>query len=294
MRVAVVGRSEWLLDSAKLLSNTHNIVLILNPKGDTHYSARKKEFKSFSSSINASFLSKIPSEDKLAGLLTHLNVDVVISANFPRIVTSSLLSIPKFGWLNAHPGPLPRYKGNACPNWAILNGEKVYALTVHKMVEELDSGPIYEQFEFSITDKTYIEDIYKIMKNEFPKMFLNSIGMIIDEKTPRIQQIDYAHMCYPRQDSDSEINWNYSADYISRVIRAYSKPFAGAFCYYNKNKIRIYKAREFTKKQGPISAVNGQILESSHEGILVKCGTGILLVEELSQKIDIKRRSRFA
>ncbi len=294
MRVAVIGRGEWLLDSAKLVSSIHDVVLILNPKGDTHYSVGKKEFKSFSSSAKAKFLSKVPSEDQLAQLLTDLNVEVVISANFPKIISSLLMNIPKFGWLNAHPGPLPRYRGNACPNWAILNGEKDYALTVHKMVEELDSGPIYDQFRFSISDKTYIEDIYKIMRREFPKMFLNSITMILDGKAPHRQKAEYSHTCYPRQDSDSEINWNDSADFISRIIRAYSRPFPGAFCHFNGVKIRIYKASVYSSYQGSYSAVNGQILGSSREGILVNCGTGVLLIEELSQEVDLKRRNRFA
>jgi methionyl-tRNA formyltransferase len=293
MRVAVIGRGEWLLDSARLISGIHDVVLVLNPRGDTHYSASKKEFKSFSSITKARFLSKVPSEDYLAQLLMDLNVELVISANFPRIVSSKLLRIPKFGWLNAHPGPLPRYRGNACPNWAILNGEKDYALTVHKMNEELDSGPIYDQFEFSISDATYIEDIYRIMRSEFPKMFLNSIEMILDKKSPRDQIVTHSHICYPRQESDSEIDWDESADFISRSIRAYSRPFPGAFSFFNGTKIRIYKARVYKNQQESYSAINGQILESSREGILVNCGTGILLIEELSQKVDLKRRSRF-
>lgn len=293
MRVAVIGRGEWLLDSAKLVSSIHDVVLVLNPKGDTHYSAGKKEYKSFSSAAKAKFLSKVPSEDQLAQLLTELNVEVVISANFPKIISSSLISTPKFGWLNAHPGPLPRYRGNACPNWAILNGEKDYAITVHRIVEELDSGPIYDQFGFSISDKTYIEDIYKIMRSEFPKMFLNSITMVLDGKAPHRQKAEYSHTCYPRQESDSRINWNTSADFISKSIRAYSRPFPGAFCYLNGVKIRIFKASVFTNQNGSSSAVNGQILGRSQEGILVNCGTGTLLIEELSQKVDLKRRSRF-
>ena len=294
MRIAVLGRGEWLLDSARLISSIHDVILVLNPKGDTHYLAGKKEFKSFSSLAKAKFLSEVPSEDHLAQLLIDLNIELVISANFPRIVSSTLLGIPTFGWLNAHPGPLPRYRGNACPNWAILNGEKDYALTVHKMVEELDSGPIYDQFGFSISDTTYIEDIYKIMRSEFPKMFLNSIAMIVDKKSPSNQKAEYSHTCYPRQESDSEINWNDSADFISRSIRAYSRPFPGAFCYFNGTKIRIYKASVYTNHQRSYSAMNGQILESSQERILVNCGTGILLIEELSQKINLQRRSRFA
>jgi len=70
----------------------------------------------------------------------------------------------------------------------------------------LDSGPIYDRFGFSISDKTYIEDIYKIMRREFPKMFLNSLSMILDGKAPYRQKAEYSHTCYPRQDSDSEIN----------------------------------------------------------------------------------------
>lgn len=66
MRVAVIGRGEWLLDSAKLVSSIHDVILVLNPKGDTHYSAGKNEFKSFSSLAKARFLSEVPSEDQLA------------------------------------------------------------------------------------------------------------------------------------------------------------------------------------------------------------------------------------
>ena len=164
--------------------------------------------------------------------------------------------------LNAHAGDLPKYKGNACPNWAILNEEESVTLTVHEMSEKLDSGPIYTQAKFYLNQNSYITDVYDWLGVNVPEFFLESLNLIESGFIPREQRVERSLRTFPRKSEDSKIDFNSGVDNIYRLIRALSHPFSGAFCFLNDEdkKLFVYKAEPVTLPYD-FYAVNGQILE---------------------------------
>jgi len=291
MRIAVIGRGSWLLDSARKLVESNDIELVISYQGDTHYSVSSREYSDFAKSNGAQYLNQEFSQGRLCTILKDLEIDIVLSSNLPLILSYDVLSSTKYGWLNGHPGPLPRYRGNASPNWAILNGESNFGFVVHKMTEKLDEGPIYSHYNFEINNKTYIGDVYDLMDRVFPSLFEAALNSVSIGLPGEVQDGRKATHCFPRQDSDSKIDWRNNSQEIARLIRSYSKPFRGAYCYFEAEEIRIMRATAWPESYDTY-AVPGQIIDVGIESFSVACGSGVLVVEDFVGEPLLKRRSR--
>ena len=152
MKLCIIGRSEILLETIKKLhEHNHKIKLIISSKKSEHEKIDLIDFKKFAKKINSDFIeTNNINSIKIQKILKNQKFDLGISVNNPILINSETISLFKHGILNAHSGDLPKYRGNACSNWAILNGEKKIALTIHFMDEKLDSGDIVKKIFFPI------------------------------------------------------------------------------------------------------------------------------------------------
>jgi methionyl-tRNA formyltransferase len=156
MRIGIVGRTGILLDTAKaIISSGHQVVFIQTCKAESCYDKKEDDFKLYAEELKVPFFNTLDLISH-AEVIKKLNADVCVSINWLTVLKSPFLSIFPYGILNAHAGDLPRYKGNACPNWAILNFEDRVGLTIHKMSEELDSGPYILKRFLEINESTLI------------------------------------------------------------------------------------------------------------------------------------------
>ena len=204
------------------------------------------------------------------------------------MITQAYLDAYQFGILNAHAGDLPRFRGNACPNWAILMGEPSMALTIYRMEgNQLDLGDILAQEKFLLGPHTYIGDVYTWLKEAAPRLFLQTLGHI--SKNPSYVLKKKSDLgsdgfrCYPRIPSDSEINWSGSAEDIHRLIRASSEPFSGAYTFYQDKKLFVWRA-ELLNDGEKYLAVPGQIAQRDKQtgDVIVITGKGKLKLTEVS------------
>lgn len=178
MRIGVIGRTHLLLKTANLLvKEGHKIVFVYTCAAEPFYKATEADFEDFAKIQNCPFFNDLDIQRNIDEL-RRLKADVCISVNWLQILKEPLLSSFEFGILNAHAGDLPRYRGNACPNWAILNFEKNIGLTIHKMTEELDAGPFIIKDFFEITKNTYIGEIYNWLEHATPKLFLEALNLL--------------------------------------------------------------------------------------------------------------------
>ena len=139
MRVGFMGRTRMLLDTIIKFQqdSQYDIAFIWTSKAESFYKCDENEFKRLSESIGCPFYYSANVSQVLQSADFSL-VDVVISFNFINLLPATFLNLFKFGVLNGHTGELPRYKGNACQNWAILNSERNINLSIHEMNEGLD------------------------------------------------------------------------------------------------------------------------------------------------------------
>ena len=136
-----MGRTNVLFDIITKINSKKKLQsrVYLTSIDESHYNFSWRKFETLANSIGCNFIysSKVDKNMKLP------DVDIIITINFPNIIPSWFFERFKFGILNVHAGDLPKYRGNACPNWAILNNAKFIGLTIHKIDEGLDSGPIF-------------------------------------------------------------------------------------------------------------------------------------------------------
>jgi methionyl-tRNA formyltransferase len=281
MKIGIIGRTGILLESAEALRLAgHDLAFVITCRAEPFYDMNEKDFQDFAAKQDIPFYDTLNLEDHIQEIKA-LQADICISINWLNIIGKKFLSIFPQGILNAHAGDLPRYKGNASVNWAILNFENKIGLTIHKMVEEIDSGPYLVKEFLDITEKTYVTDIYQWLKSTIPKKFVEALDLINTKGFIEQDQSVKTLRTYPRKPSDSKINWAWDKEFILAMIRASSHPFDGAFCFVNDTdlKLKIFRASKFTA-DFDFSAVPGQVCFKFEDLPVVATRNGLIAIEE--------------
>ncbi|WP_027720771.1 methionyl-tRNA formyltransferase [Maridesulfovibrio zosterae] len=286
MKIAIIGRTRTLLDTARLLHKEGvEIPLIWTYRDESHYGASISDFENLAKELKADFYTEFNiCSPKNIERIRRYGCELAISINWISIINKDLIDVFPNGILNAHMGDLPRYKGNAVPNWAILNQEDQVGLCIHQMTPELDSGPIVKKDFFKLTDNTYISEVYDWFHKMSPRLFLDSVKAFKIGNANNYKQSSATRQlrCFPRRPEDSRIDWNQSVDAIHRLIRASSKPFSGAFSFLEgQQKITIWKATPY-KYNGDFSAVPGQVCFSINNNPVIACKGGMLMLQDVS------------
>ena len=295
MKIAIIGRNEILFETAKNLhAQGHNITCILTAKEAPEYKRKSKDFQALALKWNIPFAqgARIGRQIKF---LQKQPADIAVSINYPGILPQPVINLFPYGVLNAHGGDLPRYRGNACQAWAILNGEKKIGLCIHKMIGgELDSGDIIARDYFPIDHNTKIGEIWAWMRRQIPNLMLRAIEklsrdphFILERQSRKVEE---ALRCYPRKPEDGRIEWKKSALDVLRLVNASNKPYAGAFCEFEGHRLIIWDA-ELVKSQEKICAVPGQITKIERGFVEVACGSGILRIKEFEKASTEKHQS---
>jgi UDP-4-amino-4-deoxy-L-arabinose formyltransferase/UDP-glucuronic acid dehydrogenase (UDP-4-keto-hexauronic acid decarboxylating) len=248
----------------------HEIVAISTAEASPEYRVNEHDFRQLAEEIGCAFSMG----------LTDVQADVAISVNWPVLIPETVRQRFPHGILNAHAGDLPRYRGNACPNWAILNGETEVVFTIHEMAEELDAGPVLLKRPFPLTDRTYIGDVYVAMEKEFPDMFVTVLRGLEANRLRPVPQTSAPLRCFPRVPSDSRIDWTRPAVHLDRLVRASAEPFAGAYTFYNGTRLRVWRARA-SRLDYEYLGIPGQVAARDAEGVTVLTGDGVLILEQV-------------
>jgi len=284
MNIAIIGRSRMLYNTAvRLRDEGHSIKAIITAKTQPEYTKNESDFKKLAEKMKIPFfLARSFSEPRLMSALKGL--DLGVSVNWVSVVSQDVIDSFRIGILNAHMGDLPSYRGNACPNWAIINGEDEIVLSAHLMEGgKLDSGRIITQEKMPLLKDTYIGDVYNWSEETTPKLFLKALSSLEGNPGYTLKNADAgspgSFRCYPRRPEDSKINWNDAGEKIYSLIRASSRPFSGAYCFLNVEKLIIWKAEIYSDNEH-FCAMPGQICKVGRDYFVVITGNGKLLVRE--------------
>jgi methionyl-tRNA formyltransferase len=286
MRVAALGRTGLLLGSIRSVAAAgHEIVLVATATAAPEYSATERDFGDLAVELGALFLeSPDLRDDGVVAAIAGAGADVAISVNWPTLVPQAVLEVFPHGVVNAHLGDLPRYRGNATPNWAILEGEAEVVTTLHLMDAELDSGPILAQRRMPIDETTYIGDVYAFSRANTPEMFVEVVdGLAAGTLAARPQDIETADLrCHPRMPADGWLDWSRDATHLARLVRASSDPFAGAYTSLGEQRLVVWRARE--EEVGRHVGVPGQVIDVRADtgDVAVLTGSGVLVLERVA------------
>ena len=220
--------------------------------------------------------------------------DIGVSINWISIIPQPVLDLFSCGILNTHSGDLPAYRGNACPNWAIINGEERITLSCHLMEGgRLDCGRIIQQAHLPLTDRTCYADVLAWSRATIPGLVCASVDALANDPghTQKYADVDgeQSFRCFPRRPEDSFLDWNDGVETVDRLVRASSEPLQGAYTFIvddgTLKRLHILKGSIHAESTRDC-AVPGQIMSIDRTTgcILVKCGDGVLNVE--SCRID--------
>jgi methionyl-tRNA formyltransferase len=197
------------------------------------------------------------------------------------IVPRTILSTPRLGAVNLHPSLLPRYRGRAPINWAIIHGEKQLGLTAHFIDEGMDSGDIIAQESFELGEAQDVGDALQILYPLYSKLTSQVLAYFRSGHVPRRCQDHSQATTFPRRGpEDGLIDWNQPVHSIQDLVRAVAFPYPGAFTTLGGSKLIIWKARP-SFLPGTTGGVPGMVICQDAEGIHVQCRNGVLLLKSL-------------
>ena len=217
--------------------------------------------------------------DKISSLTEVIKpADLIVVVAYGQIIPKTILELPKYGIINLHPSLLPEYRGSSPIQAAILNGDAETGVTIMKMEEKLDTGPILRQNIVNIEAAETSGSLFSKLINGGLEIFIPTLEDYVKGNiTPQAQADAQASYIHELVKSDGRIDWKKTAAEIERMVRAYD-PWPGTFTETDGIKIKILKAEiaggeEKHDKPGEIYLDNGRLA--------VKCGAGALLVSRL-------------
>lgn len=216
--------------------------------------------------------------------------DLFVSMSFNQIFRNEMINLPRYKTINCHAGKLPFYRGRNILNWALINDEKEFGITVHYMDEGIDTGDIILQETYPITDEDNYSTLLDRAYDGCAGILYRAIKMIQNgDVTPvRQQDIDPIGMyCGMRMQGDEVIDWSQTSRDIFNFIRALCIPGPQAASWIKGNKITINRARMIP---GACAYKNtaGQVVGRTQEGLLVKTGDTILEITEYTYSGKVK------
>lgn len=205
----------------------------------------------------------VNSEDFIK-VIDSLRPELIVIVSYHTIIKKPLLD--KYTIINAHGAPLPRYRGRAPINWAIINGECETAVTVHFIDEDIDTGDIIYQDKVEIKDTDTAIAVLKRSLPLYPKLVSKAVKAIERGDPPRIPQNPFDGSYFPtRRPDDGLIDWSNESTDIYNLVRALAKPFPGAFTFHKGKKIIIWESR-LPPAKTRISAVTGIVFGKTEKG----------------------------
>ncbi|MBI29363.1 MAG: hypothetical protein CMI95_05690 [Pelagibacteraceae bacterium] len=218
----------------------------LSSKGFDVYKIITKKFlnKKIISKINNNKFKIIKNLEskKLYNFIKKEKFDLIISAGFPHIFKKKFFNISHHGIINLHAGKLPKYRGGSPLVWQIINGEKKIGLTIIKIDNKIDTGPIITKGEFKNIKKDTILEIQKKSNKLFLKLTLDAINYLAKGKKLK-KQIRSKSYFKQRNDNDAKINFDLSNNKIYDLVRSQSFPYKGAYFYNYGKKFRLLKCK---------------------------------------------------
>jgi methionyl-tRNA formyltransferase len=181
-----------------------------------------------------------PSLAAIEQLVRKLEPDCVVVSSHNRVFPGRLVGLSRF--INVHYAPLPRYRGRATVNWAIINGEPATAITIHVLSPGLDAGNILFQRPVPIEPGDNVGTLYGKL-NDLQRRHLGEVvrrHLDGDPGTP--QDESQATYCSTRTPLDGEIDWTRSARRIHDLVRSLTPPYPGAFTYFGGQRLRVWRS----------------------------------------------------
>jgi len=290
MRIIFMGNSEFAVPSLVRISKSdHKILYVVSnpPKKQ----GRGKKLKETAVGIAAKAMEiSVLQPSKLGDInflryISAMQPDIFVVVAY-KILPDKLLSIPKYGAINLHPSMLPKYRGAAPIQWALLNGDEKTAISIIALNNKIDSGAIMMQKEVDILTNDDYGSLSDRLSKQGGELVVETLnGIEAGKLTGKAQNNEEATLARKIIPTDLVIDWNRSAIEIRNQIRAFS-PFPGAFSTLDGKRIKLFIPKVLDDR---IDTNNiGKIIDFSNQQFVIQTGKGQLSINEV--QIEGKKR----
>ena len=227
--------------------------------------------------------------------ISKYNCDLFVSMSFNQIFRSSIRNTPPLGIINCHAGLLPFYRGRNVLNWALINDEKKFGVSVHYVDEGVDTGDIILQHSYPITDKDDYSTLLLRSYKSCAEILIEAIEKILQNNVTRQKQDDihkHGTYCSVRKLGDEILNWNNTSRDIFNFVRAITTPGPCARTYIDNSEIKLLSMLYIP--EAPIYlGIPGAILAKKDGLFLVKTLDSYIAIKSYVASIKLKVGDRF-
>ncbi len=284
MRIAFLGTPDFALPSLSMLKNDGHTLCVFTqpdkPKG-RRLAPAPPPVKQFAkeNGIVVYQPERISSVEGLA-LLNTFSPELMVSVAYGQLLSAENLLIPKYGCINVHGSLLPKYRGAAPIQWAIINGEKITGLTTMQTELGLDTGPILLSKELEILPEETAGELYVRMAELGAQALKETIVLLSKGALHPIPQDECrATKCKPLKKEDGKLVFYKPAEEVHNRIRGVN-PWPGAYAFLNCSQIKIWRSR-LTGRTIPKGAKPGYCYGDAKCGLFVACKDELLEILEI-------------
>lgn len=284
MRIVFMGTPEFALPSLEMiLKSQHQVAGVVTqpdkPRG-RGLKLSATPVKELAEHNNLKVLTPVDlKSEEFYDELSELRPDLIAVVGF-RILPERVFSLPPSGTINLHASLLPKYRGAAPINWAIIKGEKLTGVTTFFIQKKVDTGEIILQREVEISTADTFGELSLKLSRVGAEILLETINLIEKGEVKSYSQNDLETSLAPKiTEKMCKIDWSKPAEKINNLIRGLS-PQPGAFTYLRGKLLKIYKAE--VQSDEVTSAEFGKIIEADQrKGMLVQTQRGVMRLKEL-------------
>ena len=224
-------------------------------------------------------------EESFIEQLRGMQPDIIVVVAFGQILPKAILEMPKYGCINVHASLLPKYRGAAPIQWAVIDGEKESGVTIQQMNEGIDTGDILTKTVITLEEKETGGSLFDKLADAGAKLLVETLVAIENGTITRTKQNDAEATHAKKLDKTlGEIDFTKSAEEIERLIRGLN-PWPSAYTGLGGKTLKIWDANVVDKE---VEGQPGEIVEITKENIYVKTGKGLLELEEV--QLEGKKR----
>lgn len=220
-----------------------------------------------------------PNTDEVLAWAKAREPDILFSFYYRKMLKEPLLRVAPKGAYNLHGSLLPKFRGRAPVNWAIIEGATETGLTLHEMVKRADAGDILAQEAVPITETETARELFDKLVPVARRLMTTIVPLLRDGTAPRTRQNESQATYFgARTPEDGRLDWTWSARRVHNMVRALTRPYPGAFTSWKGRKLFVWKGipAERTSQRTP-----GEVLGKRPEGALIATGDGNFLVKEV-------------
>ena len=291
MKIIFMGTPDFAKESLEAVYNAgHEILTVVtNPdkkqgRGMKLKPSPVKEF-ALEKDLNIMQPEKVRKNEEFINAIKKINPDVICVVAYGKILPKEILEIPRYGCVNVHGSLLPRYRGAAPIQWAVLNGDKETGITTMYMDEGLDPGDMILKEKVEIGEDETTGELWDRLSKVGGNLLVRTLNEIEKGNAPRIKQGDEFSLAPMIDKKMAKIDWEKkTAKEIKNLVRGLN-PIMGAYTFLEGKKIKFWKVDvinidEIDAKKEKLN--NGTVLVSNpKEGLLIKAKGGVIKVIEI-------------